>query len=196
MENLIKAQLKKGVAEAMQTGEIPAGLKEMAAKAKFKLPAALKGAPEPAPDNTMLYIGGAIVVLAIIAYYMMGSGYYYEENYNEDIFDNLGPTFGTRSSSDSSRAILQEGYEAGLDGAPVGNRQLDESLPSAVSVLNDPRFHTVTKTLLSVSNRIGQNINVRNPTTDIRGAVPSFSSGPGTLYNNNLTRSRFSDQLG
>lgn len=115
--------------------------------------------------------------------------YYYE---NMRMYDNLGPGFGRRDPRDTSRAPLTEGFEIP---APVGNRQMDESLPSAVSVLNDPRFHTVTKTLLSTQNRIGENIQVRNPTTDLRGAIPVFTSGPGTLFNQQLSRSEFSDTL-
>ena len=145
---------------------------------------------------------GIIVVLIILVVagyfiytnYFQGDvdaeSYYYE---NMRMYDNLGPGFGRRDPRDTARAPMQEGFEIP---APVGNRQLDESLPSAVSVLNDPRFHTVTKTLLSTQNRIGENIQVRNPTTDLRGSVPVFTSGPGTLFNQQLSRSNFSDTLG
>lgn len=146
---------------------------------------------------------GAIVVILVVylvyAYFIASpkmwpfeeeESYYYE---NMRMYDNLGPGFGRRDPRTTSRAPLTEGFEIP---APVGNRQMDESLPSAVSVLNDPRFHTVTKTLLSTQNRIGENIQVRNPTTDLRGAVPVFTSGPGTLFNQQLSRSEFSDTLG
>jgi hypothetical protein len=137
-----------------------------------------------------------VILVGIIVFIVWATGgfapaepYYYE---NMRMYDNLGPGFGRRDPKDTSRAPLQEGFEIP---APVGNRQMDESLPSAVSVLNDPRFHTVTKTLLSTQNRIGENIQVRNPTTDIRGSVPVFTSGPGTLFNQQLSRSQFSDTL-
>lgn len=138
---------------------------------------------------------GVVVIYLLVAYFQQmwpfaPETYYYE---NMRMYDNLGPGFGRRDPRDTSRAPLNEGFEIP---APVGNRQMDESLPSAVSVLNDPRFHTVTKTLLSTQNRIGENIQVRSPTTDLRGAVPVFTSGPGTLFNQQLSRSEFSDTLG
>lgn len=136
------------------------------------------------------------VIYLIVAYFTKMYPFAPDDEMTEEeyrMYDNLGPGFGRRDPRDTARAPkVNEGFEIP---APVGNRQMDESLPSAVSVLNDPRFHTVTKTLLSTQNRIGENIQVRHPTTDLRGSVPVFTSGEGTLFNQQLSRSEFSDTL-
>lgn len=154
--------------------------------------------PTAAQSPTKKYIIQALlVVIAIAAVYFLIAYFTkmwpFAEPETYRMYDNLGPGFGRRDPRDTARTPdVDEGFEVA---APVGNRQMDESLPSAVSVLNDPRFHTVTKTLLSTQNRIGENIQVRHPTTDLRGSVPVFTTGEGTLFNQQLSRSEFSDTL-
>ena len=196
-------KLKGGVTGATSSVQNAAGtVGDTAAKVGDIVPGTDMAAKATGIDKKKITMIIGLIVAIIVAYLIYAytqKAWPFQENYenyyyeNMRMYDNLGPGFGRRDPRDTSRAPLQEGFEIP---APVGNRQMDESLPSAVSVLNDPRFHTVTKTLLSTQNRIGENIQVRNPTTDLRGSVPVFTSGPGTLFNQQLSRSEFSDTLG
>lgn len=170
-----------------------AGVEGLVSKASDIVP----GLPTTSQSPSKKLIIKGLVAVAVIALIYFAVAYFTKmwpfapEEYR--MYDNLGPGFGRRDPRDTATAPnVNEGFEIA---APVGNRQMDESLPSAVSVLNDPRFHTVTKTLLSTQNRIGENIQVRHPTTDLRGAVPVFTTGEGTLFNQQLSRSEFSDTL-